>query len=413
MQTAQTHHDQIVAEAERASADLVAQGQRTHDEAVAAADAVRDEAHQQAEALAGERPGAGRPAGLRDARPGRVTHGRGQPRRPSVWSPRLTSRWPRCRTEAERRGGGLRDARGGRGRAAPPRRRAGAGRGPVPGRRAHGVRRGRGPAPARGRGGADDLDPADGAVAARHRRPRGRPHPVGRAIATPVIVVRRARQVLGDVAGRVRAKLESETDAVAAGGRAAPAFGRGRAWPAPPARPSRCGPTGSRRPCASARTPRKTAAEAEERAQHRLAEAEQGARSLREQVAEHVLHQQRTADDELRRARTEGAALVAAARQEADELRGAGTAYRRRRPCRGRRCSRASAMASPRSWASCPVSSRPLQFRPRPIPPHHRNPTSERSEQHLQDRDAWIRPGRGGPSARGAVGRGELPDPAA
>ena len=63
------------------------------------------------------------------------------------------------------------------------------------------------------------------------------------------------------------------------------------------------------------------AAQAEERAQHRLAEAEQGARGLREQVAEHVLQQQRTADEELRRARTEGAALVAAAREEADELR--------------------------------------------------------------------------------------------
>jgi vacuolar-type H+-ATPase subunit H len=59
----------------------------------------------------------------------------------------------------------------------------------------------------------------------------------------------------------------------------------------------------------------------EERAQHRLAEAEQGARTLRAQVAEEVLNKQRAADDELRRARSEGAGLVAAARTEADELR--------------------------------------------------------------------------------------------
>jgi len=63
------------------------------------------------------------------------------------------------------------------------------------------------------------------------------------------------------------------------------------------------------------------AAQADERGRHRLAEAEQGAKALRDQVAQHVLTQQRAADDELRRARTEGAALVAAARAEADELR--------------------------------------------------------------------------------------------
>jgi hypothetical protein len=42
---------------------------------------------------------------------------------------------------------------------------------------------------------------------------------------------------------------------------------------------------------------------------------------LREQIAQEVLHKQHTADDELRRARAESARVVAAAREEADELR--------------------------------------------------------------------------------------------
>jgi ABC-type transporter Mla subunit MlaD len=53
----------------------------------------------------------------------------------------------------------------------------------------------------------------------------------------------------------------------------------------------------------------------------RLGEAEQSARVLRAQVADDVLREQRTGQEELRRARTEAAALVAEARREADELR--------------------------------------------------------------------------------------------
>jgi vacuolar-type H+-ATPase subunit H len=63
------------------------------------------------------------------------------------------------------------------------------------------------------------------------------------------------------------------------------------------------------------------AAQAEERASHRLDEAEHGARTLREQVALEILAKERAADDELRRARAAGAGMVADARAEADELR--------------------------------------------------------------------------------------------
>jgi vacuolar-type H+-ATPase subunit H len=63
------------------------------------------------------------------------------------------------------------------------------------------------------------------------------------------------------------------------------------------------------------------ATQAGERADHRLAEAEHSARALREQTAQQVLGRQRTADEELRRARAESAAIVTEARHEADELR--------------------------------------------------------------------------------------------
>ena len=58
-----------------------------------------------------------------------------------------------------------------------------------------------------------------------------------------------------------------------------------------------------------------------ERAQRRLDEAESGATLLRERVAAEVVKQQRAASDELRTAREQAAAHVAAARAEADEIR--------------------------------------------------------------------------------------------
>ena len=97
--------------------------------------------------------------------------------------------------------------------------------------------------------------------------------------------VRRARLGLGDVAGRLRQKLDDGDRGRPAGGRVSPpgrrrGAGAGRADAAAgPRQPASADAARIREDAEAA------AAQAEERARHRLDEAEHGARTLREQVA--------------------------------------------------------------------------------------------------------------------------------
>ena len=96
-------------------------------------------------------------------------------------------------------------------------------------------------------------------------------------------------------------------------------------------------------------------------------------------AVDEVMRMQRAADDELRRARTESATLVADARQEADELRAQARAYRRGRPCRDRppraparrhhRRARTALRRHPGTRRATP-----------PTPPPHRNQSRDRPE---------------------------------